>query len=258
MEGGASDTEPSYIARAKATIDSAIKSYDPDISGIVDPKTGKVTVSDKDVGVTLKDDESAERIAKMLRGALAGLETPMKTMAAIGPMLSTGRIEAERTNYYVAVRARLFDAARKQLETLMPKTMAVKAQAKVTAIRTGVRAGGPPSAADRARIQRAVMTRSRKVMMATLHGTADAVAAKAVKDERLVAAVLAKEIRAKLPPDAASAFDAALKKAGITGDESAYLAEAEQAIKSAIEGYDPDLSGIVDPKTGKVIVKDED
>ena len=125
------------------------------------------------------------------------------------------------------------------------------------AIRTRLKLGGPPAKADIARIQREVMKRTRTLMMQNIHGAADAVAVAAAKDEGLVAAGLATKIRAKLPDDKRAAFQAAVKNAGITGDESVYLAQAERRIEAAIESFDPDISGIVDPNTGKVILKED-
>ena len=81
-------------------------------------------------------------------------------------------------------------------------------------------------------------------------------AVKAAADDRLVAASIAGKIHAKLPADQVKAFEAAVRRAGITGDESTYLAQAAQRTVSAIESYDPDLTGIVDPQTGEVIVGD--
>jgi len=256
-DAGISDREPHYVARAEAAIAAAMKAYDPDITGIVDSKTGKVIVSDAELGVPLRDEAFGNRVAKMLREILAGLELPKRKMDAIGRMLTGEKIEAERASYWMAARAPLFDAAHKKLQTTMPQKMPSKVQAKVMAIRKRLRAGAPPSEADRARIERAVMKRTRRIMMQTLHDTADALAVEAMKDERLVAASLAKKIRKKLSADKAAAFDAALKKAGITQDLSGYLSQAEQRIESAIDAYDPDLTGIVDPKTGKVVVEDK-
>ena len=190
------------------------------------------------------------------RGIHAGLDLPEKTEKAVERILAGDAIHAARVNYCMAVRARIFDAARKKLQALLPQKMSTKVRAKVMAIRTPLKMGGPPTQAERALIERAAMKRTRTSMMASLHRTADAVAVGAAKDENLVAAYLAKAIRAKLPDDKTTAFDAALKAAGITGDEAACLAQAEERIASIIETYDPDLNGIVDPKTGKVIVKD--
>lgn len=255
---GIADAEPQYIARAEGAIDAAIKGYDPDLTGILDPKTGKVTVTDEELGVPLKDKALEERVAKMLREALQGLDLPKERLDAIEPMLAGDKIEAERGSYFTAVRARLFDAARKKQAVLLPQQMPTKVMAKVMAIRTRVKAGGPPAESERARIERAVMKRTRKLLMQRLHAIADAMAVKAVKDEALVAASLAASIRKTLPEDKAEAFAAALEKAGITGDESKHLTEAGERVGSAIEKYDPDLTDIVDPNTGKVIVKDTD
>lgn len=257
-EAGITDREPAYFAKAKARVEAAIEAYDPDITGIVDPKTGKVIVSDKESGVPAKDKALTDRVAKRLGGILAGLDLPKSAMDKIVPMLTGQAIEAHRATYCMAVRARLFDAARNKQQSALPQKMPAKVQSKVMAIRTRLKLGGPPAKADIARIQREVMKRTRTLMMQNLHGTADAVAMAAAKDERLVAASLATKIRAKLPADKHSAFQAAVKNAGIGGDESAYLAQAERRIEVAIESFDPDISGIVDPNTGKVILKEDD
>ena len=256
-ERGIADTEPSYIARAEAAVRAAITGYDPDISGIVDPKTGKVLVTDEDLGVPLEDEALEGRVAAKLRGVLASLDLSDDARKAAEPMLAGQAIRAERAAYHTAVRARVFDAARKTLQTTLPQKMPGKVQGKVMAIRTRVKAGGPPTDAARRRLEQAVMKRTRPLMMKTLHAAADAVAVKAFMDERLAAAAVAAKLRAKLPADQAAAFDAALAKAGVTADESAYLSEAEQRLATAIETYDPDLTGLVDPTTGEVLVTDE-
>lgn len=253
---GASDSEPEYLAKAESAIESAINVYDPDITGIIDTETGAVIVSDEELGVPLKDDALAERIAKKLNGILAELDVDAEKMKTITPMLTNTEIEGARANYCIAVRARLFEAARKKQVTALPEKMPTIVQSKVMAIRTRVRAGGPPAPADIARIQSSVMKKTRTIMMHNLHDTADAVAVKAVKDEKLIAAYIASAIREKLPEDKKAALDTGLKKAGITGDESTYVSEIEERIELAIETYDPDLAGIVSPVTGKVIVED--
>ncbi|MDP6523231.1 MAG: FecR domain-containing protein [Kiritimatiellia bacterium] len=255
-EAGASDREPDYITRAEAAIEDTIKSYDPDITGIIDLETGKVIVSDEELGVPLKDDALAERIARTLNGKLADLGIDAEKMKPITPMLTNVEIEGARANYCIAVRARLFEAARKKQVTALPEKMPTIVQSKVMAIRTRVRAGGPPAPAEIARIQGAVMKKTRAIMMHNLHDTADAVAVKVVKDEKLVTAYIASAIKEKLPEDKKAELDAALQKAGITGDESPYIAEIEGRIELAIETHDPDLAGIVSPVTGKVIVED--
>ena len=256
-EAGISDREPAYLASAKSRVESAIEAYDPDITGIIDPKTGEVTVSDEELGVPTEDKALTGRVAKRLNGILAGLEVPKSATDKIAPMLTGQAIETHRATYCMAVRARLFEAARNKQQSVLPQKMPAKVQAKVMAIRTRLKLGGPPPKSDIARIQGEVMKRTRSLMMQTLHSTADAVAVAAAKDERLVAAGLATKIREKLPSDKREAFQAAVKKAGITGDESAYLAQAERRIEAAIESLDPDISGIVDPNTGKVILKED-
>jgi len=250
-DAGVSDKEPGYIAKAEAAIDAAIAAYDPDITGIIDPETGKVIVSEEQLGIPIKDDALAQRVSRMLTEALTGVAD---NMDAIAPLLANPEIEAARLNYCTAVRARLFEAARKKQTTLLPQKMPALVQAKVMAIRTRLKKGGPPSAPDIARIQRAMHKRTSGTMRHVLHDTADAVAVKAARDEKLIAAAVAGKVRAKLPTDKATAFDTALAKAGITGDESLYIAEVEDRIESAIELIDPDLTGIVSPVTGEVIV----
>ena len=124
------------------------------------------------------------------------------------------------------------------------------------AIRMRLKLGGPPPKEDIAQVQRAVMARTRPQMMQNLHSSADLVAAAAASDAALVAADTAAAVKAKLPTDKRQAFGAAVTKAGITGDESAYITQVEQRIGAAIKSFDPDISGIVDTRTGKVIVQD--
>ena len=247
------DAEPEYFAQAKGRVEAAIKAYDPDITGIIDTKTGKVIVSDGELGVPIKDAAAARRVAEKLNGILAGLNLPKSTLDKIAPLLSEGKIEAQRAASFTAIRSRLFAVARTRLQTNMPKKMPAKVQKKVMAIRTRLKAGGPPSADELARIQKAVMERARPVMMNVLHKTADTVAVEAIKDDNIIAAALAGTIRPKLSAAQAKAFGAALTKAAITGDESKYVAQTKQQIDAIIEAHDPDLTGIVDPKTGKVI-----
>ncbi len=252
------DLEPQYLAKARDRVEAAMKAYDPDITGIIDTRTGKVIVSDGELGVALKDPAADKRIAAKLGGVLAGLDLSKPTLAKIAPLLAADRIEAQRTTYYTAIRARLFAVARKRLQTEMPKKMPAKVQKKVMAIRMRLKAGGPPSADELARIQKAVMDRTRMGMMCLLHQTADNAAADAVKNEDLVAAAAAGPVRKKLTPAEITAFNTALTKARITGDESQYAAGAEKKIDAIIDSYDPDLSGIVDPTTGKILVGDQE
>lgn len=160
--------------------------------------------------------------------------------------------------YRVDVRRRIFAVARETLQTTMPQKMPFKVQPKVMQIRMRARAGGPPSAADRGRIQQAMMKRTRPIMMKTLHATADKLAADAANDEKLLAAGLGKGVSKEMPEDKAAAFQSALRDAGVTGDESACLEKAKAGIIAAIDAYDPDITGIVDPETGEILVKDED
>ncbi|MBL7221053.1 MAG: FecR domain-containing protein [Phycisphaerae bacterium] len=247
------DSEPEYFAQAAQRVQDAIKAYDPDITGIIDTKTGRVIVSDEQLGAQLKNPASDKRIAGKLNGILAGLNLSKPAQAKIAALLSGDRIEAQRAAAYTAIRARLFAVARERLQTAMPKKMPAKVQKKVMAIRMRLKAGGPPSADELSRIQSAVMDRSRSMMMRLLHQTADTIAAGAIEDDNPTAIALAGAIRAKLSPEQTKAFNAALTKAAITGDESKYAAQTEKKIDAIIEAYDPDLSGIVDSKTGKVI-----
>ena len=247
------DAEPEYFARAKGRVEAAIKAYDPDITGIIDTKTGKVIVSDGELGVPIQDAVAARRVAGKLNGILDDLGLPKPIRNKITPLLSESKIEAQRAASFSAIRTRLFAVARARLQTSMPKKMPAKVQKKVMAIRTRLKAGGPPSADELARIQKAVMERARPVMMNVLHKTADTVAVEAIKDDSIIAAALAGTIRGKLNDAQSKAFGAALTKAAITGDESKYAAQTEKQIDAIIEAHDPDLTGIVDSKTGKVI-----
>ena len=255
---GMTDREPVYLAQAAARVAAAIKAYDPDITGIIDPKTGQVTVDDAELGLPVTDKALTGRIAKTMRGVLEGLDLPEATKGKVEALLTDSAIEAQRGTYCMAARGRLFAAARTRQATALPAKMPGKVQAKVMAIRTRLKLGGPPPKTDIARIQGAAMKRTRTVMMQSLHASADAVAVAAAGDEKLVANSLAAKIRTKLPPDKHEAFAAALKAAGITGDESAYVARVRQRIDATIESYDPDISGLVDPNTGKVIVTDDE
>jgi len=253
---GITDRERPYVVEAEAAIDAAVRAYDPDITGILDPETGRLVIREADHGVPVRDEAMEARVENILRRALAGIDLTGKDRTAVDGMLGGEFIDAERVAYCARARVRLFDAARAKQQDLLPRAMPEKVQAKVTAIRTGANSGGPASDLDRARIERAVTERTRKIMMRGLHDTADALAVKAAADDLLVAASLAKKIRAKLPADQVKAFDDAVVRAGLTGDESTYLAQAAQRTVSAIQEYDPDLTGIVDPQTGEVIVGD--
>jgi len=256
-KAGITDREPTYFVTAKARVEAAIKGYDPDITGIIDPKTGAIIVSDAESGAPPPDKALTGRVAARLRAALAPLNLTGPAAKKIEAMLTDQAIEGRRVAYCTAVRPRLFSAARDKQQKTLPKKMPAKVQAKVTAIRMRLKLGGPPPKEDIARIQRAMMKRTRPIMMQTLHGTADAVALAAASDERLVAASVAAGIQAKLPADKREAFAAAIKDAGITNDVSAYVTQAEQRIEKAFAAYDPDITGFVDPNTGKVIVKDD-
>ena len=255
---GITDREPAYLAQAKSRVEAAITAYDPDITGIIDPKTGQVIVDDAALGLPTEDKALTGRVAKTMRGVLAGLNLAGATVKKVEPLLTNKAIEAQRGTYCMAARGRLFAAARTRQSTALPAKMPGKVQAKVMAIRTRLKLGGPPPKTDIARIQRAAMKRTRTVMMQSLHDTADAVAVQAAGDEKLLTASLAAKIRTKLPPATHEAFAAAIKATGITGDESTFVARVERRIDAAIESYDPDISGFVDPNTGKVIVTDDE
>ena len=105
----------------------------------------------------------------------------------------------------------------------------------------------------RAEVQRAVMARARLKMMEMLHDTVDDLAFKAAADQRLLAARVAKALRRALPRERAGALDEALERAGISDDESQYVAGAEERMGTVVDRHEPDLTGIVDPRTGQVI-----
>lgn len=250
------DAEADYLAQARRRVEEAIQAYEPDLTEIVDPKTGKVLVSDEQLGVPLHNPAGDKRIADKLTGVLAGLDLPEDVRAKLAPLVAEGKVEAQRAAAYLALREKLFAAAREHLLAAMPKKMPAKVQKKVTDIRTNLKAGGPPTADELARIQKASMDKARSTMMPLLHEVADTVAAEAIKDDDVTAASLAGVVRAKLAGEQIEAFNAALAKARITGDESAYVTRTQEKIDAAIDACDPDLDGIVDPKTGKVVAGD--
>jgi len=251
------DAEPQYLDQARQRVEKAIGDYDPDITGIIDTKTGKVIVTDEQLGAPLKNPASDKRISEKLNGIVASLNLPKTTAAKVAALIAPGKIEAARAGAYSSVRGKLFDVARNRLQTTMPKVMPEKVQKKVMAVRMSVKAGGPPSADELARIQNAVMARARAGMMNHLHQTADKIAAGAIKDDNLVAASAAWSVRSKLDAAQLKSFDAALAKAGVSGDASKYVTQTKNKIDAIIAAHDPDLTGIVDSKTGKVI-DDED
>ncbi len=257
-DAGIADAEPVYLAKAKTRVAATITAYDPDITGIIDPKTGQVIVDDAELGLPAEDRALTGRVAATMRDVLAKVDMPDATKAKVEAMLTDKAIEAQRGVYCMAARTRLFAAARTKQQAALPEKMPGKVQAKVMAIRTRLKLGGPPPKTDIARIQRAAMKRTRAVMMQSLHATADAVAVEAAGDEKLVAASLAAKIRTKLPPETHETFAAALKTADITGDESAFVARVRKRIDATIDSYDPDITGFVDPSTGKVIVTDDE
>ncbi|HOD84387.1 MAG: FecR protein [Planctomycetes bacterium ADurb.Bin126] len=250
------DPAPEYLAQAGQRVQDAIKAYDPDLTEIIDPKTGQLIISDAELGVQLSNPAADKRIAAKLTDILAGLNLPEAVQTKVAPLVAENKIEAQRAAAYSALREKLFAAARERLQAGMSQKMPAKVQKKVTAIRMNLKAGGPPSADELANIQKASMAKARTTMMPLLHQAADSAAADAIKDDNVTAASLAGAVRAKLTPEQVEAFNAALAKAQVAGDESAYVAQAQAKIDAAIDAYDPDLEGIVDSKTGKVLVSD--
>ena len=89
-----------------------------------------------------------------------------------------------------------------------------------------------------ARIRMAVQKRTRQIMMKVIHKTADDLADEAAGDDRLVAWLLARKIRTRLPGEKITLLDAAVKKAGISDREPPYLVSAKSRVEKAIEAYD--------------------
>ena len=186
-----------------------------------------------------------------VRKILAGLDLPPARRQRLDRMLTSKEVAAFRLAYRTDVRARLLDAARAEQQTAMPKVMPTKVGPKIQAIRGKLRAG-PPSDAERASIRLAMQEQTRKAMMPVVHKAADQQADKAAADERLLAWRLAQKIRAELPDEQAAALDAAVRQAGLKDTEPVYLASAKATVAAAIEAYDPDITGVIDPKTGRI------
>ena len=255
VERGIADTAPDYVVRASDAVRAAIETHDPDITGVVDAKTGAV-VAGEEGGSPVSDEALEKGVRRRIGSALGTIGLPPEQLEKLEALLTAYDFRTERMAYRVEVRERLFDAARTRLRTMMSQRMAKKVQAEIMAVRERAAADGPPSVTDRARVQRAVMARARTKMMHMLHGIVDDVARRAAEDERLLAARVAKALRQKLPRDRTEAFNDALQKAGLSDDEAEYLAETEKRIGEAVNRHEPDLTDIVDPKTGEVILGD--
>lgn len=249
---GIAECESAYFAQAKKRVHAAMEAYDPDLTGIVDMKTGAVIAKEADTNLPERDKALTGTVAAKLRPLIGPLQLPKAKASALEAMLTDEAIEGRRATYCMAVRKRLFAAARTKQQAELPKQMPPKVQAKVQAIRMRLKVGDPPPKEDIARIQQAVMKRTRPLMADNLHRSADVVAKAAACDEGLVAAAVAAAMEAKVPADKRSAFQAAVTQAGISADESAYIAQVEQRIATVIKTYDPDITGLVDPKTGKI------
>lgn len=191
-----------------------------------------------------------------IRNIIAGLDLAKDEQIKLDRMLSSSRTAELRTTYREEVRGRLFDAAHGKLQAAMPKLMPGKVRPKLQAIRKKKKAG-PPSATDMALVQSAVQKQTRVVMMPAIHSTADELGAAAANDDRQIAWLLAQNIRARMSGEHVAAFDAAVKDAGLLDREPDYVARAETAVDAAIAAYDPDLTGIVSPVTGEVVVTAE-
>ena len=246
--------ESEYVAKVGAAIGAAIAEYEPQTTGIIDPKTGRVVV-DEEAGIPAADPGLWKRVQARLCQILRESGTPDEEIGKLAVILSFFKIESDRTSYCMEVRDRLFGAAHTTLRVEMPKAMANKIQLKISAVRERAEAGAPLSAADRARVQSAVMAPTRGKMMGVIHATADELALEVVKDEALVTARVARALKAKMSEQNAGAFTRALQEAGVTGDEGRYLTEVKQRVAAAVAGYEPDLTGIVDLKTGEVVAE---
>jgi len=255
-ERGIADTAQDYVVRTEDAVRAAVNAYDPDLTGIVDPKTGAV-VAGEESGSPVSDDVLRKGVWRGILAALGTIGLPDEESGKLETLLAAYDLRAERMTYRVEVRERLFDAARTRLRTMMSLRMANKVQCKTMVARERAAADGPLSATDRARVQRAVMGRTRTKMMLMLHGVADEVARRAAEDERLLAARVVRTLRQQLPSESAEAFDDALSEAGVSDDETQYLIEAQERVGAAANRHEPDLTGIVDSKTGEVILEDK-
>jgi len=251
---GIADTASAYVARAEDAIRAAVSAYDPNLTGIVDPKTGAV-VADEDDGSRVSDEALQQGVRRGNRSALGAIGLPDEGLGKLEALLVAHDQRADRMKYYVEVRERLSDAARTRLRTMMSQRMAREVHRKVKAIRERANADGPLTATDRARVQRAVMAGTRTKMMRVLQGIVDDLARRAAEDQGLLTARVARALRKQLPEERAEAFEDALKEAGISVDETRYLIEAQERVDAAVNAHRPDLTGIVDPKTGEVILE---
>lgn len=254
VKRGIADTAPDYVARATDAVRAAIDAHDPDITGIVDPETGAIVAGEE--AVSRISGEALEKgVRRRITSAIGTIGLPDEEFDKLEALLAAYDFRTERMTYRVEVRDRLFDAARTRLRTMMSQRMAKKVQAEITAVRERAAADGPLSVTDRARVQRAVMARARTTMMQKLHGIVDDVARRAADDEGLLAARVAKALRQKLAKERAQALDDALKTAGVSDDEARFFAVAEERVGAEAARYQPDLTGIVDPRTGEVILE---
>jgi uncharacterized protein YdhG (YjbR/CyaY superfamily) len=244
-----------YIKGVKEAMEKRIAAYEPDLKGIVDSRKGAILVSRKDVGL-LREDDLGAGIVEILEPLLEkiGLEKDDRRR-----LLSPKGIDRIRASYLLTSRDGIFDAARLALSSEMQGIMPRKVSPKVREIRMRTKAG-PPTAAERVRIQLAMFKRTRKIMMKELHAIADRLAVEAVRDDVLMARMLANTVRGMPGMDERKMkiLDEGLGKAGVPVDDSAYKERARQAIRKAMNAYDPDIGGIVDSSTGNIIVKDED
>ena len=249
--------ESEYLAKAGAVVAAEVAAYDPETAGIVDPKTGSI-VAGEELGVPGRDEALWKNIRKRLREVLDDSGLSDEDIGRMEVVMAVYSFEQERLNYCMEFRRRLFEAARTKLQATMPEKMGKSVQPKIKIIRERTDSGTPLSAVDRARVQRAVMEQTRSKVMWSLHDTADELALEAAKDEKLLAGRIASAFRAKLSESEATGLDKALEKAGISDGESRYLTEVKKRIAAAVESHEPDLTGIIDPETGEVVVGEED
>ena len=247
--------ESDYTERAVAAVKAAVAGYVPRTAGLVDPKTGNV-VAAEEVGVPAKDEKLWPETQKIVRAVIEKSGLSDEDMGKLEVLLLTHDFEPERLSYCGELREKLFEAARKKLRALMPERMSKSIQPGISAIRERTAAGGPLSVVDRSRVRRAVMKQTRREVMPLLHAAGGELALKAVGDAAFLAGRLAEGLVAKLDDEKAAKFRAALSKAGLSGREAACIAEAEKRVLTFIESWKPDLTGIIDPKTGEVIVEE--
>jgi len=247
--------ESEYTERAVAAVKAAVAGYVPRTAGLVDPKTGNVVASEE-VGVPARDVKLWPETRKIVRSAIEKSGLSDEDVGKLEVLVSVHDFEPERLSYCGELREKLSEAARKNVQALMPERMSKRIQPGISAIRERAGAGGPLSVVDRSRVRRAVMRQTRREVMPLLHAAAGELALKAVGDAEFLAGRLAEGLVAKLDDEKAAMFRAALNKAGLLGREAACIAEAEKRVLTFIEGWKPDLTGIIDPKTGEVIVEE--